>query len=111
MRFAGGLNRYAYVGNDPVNRTDPTGMDFWDLLMCLSSGYNPKQCILDEWYGRLALLRHFLYRYEDAHGSRAVGTGDRRNQPASNHSAHRGQRERHVGLVAPYDFFSRNRRC
>jgi RHS repeat-associated protein len=33
MLFDGGLaNLYAYVGNDPVNRTDPNGEDFWDGL-------------------------------------------------------------------------------
>lgn len=30
--MAGGLNRYAYCGGDPVNRIDPTGESFWDFL-------------------------------------------------------------------------------
>jgi RHS repeat-associated protein len=41
------LNRYAYVGNDPVNRTDPSGMmpnqcydDYMRPIQCPSTGYD-----------------------------------------------------------------------
>ncbi|WP_416147026.1 RHS repeat-associated core domain-containing protein [Pseudomonas syringae] len=29
----GGLNAYAYCVGDPVNRTDPTGYESWDIFM------------------------------------------------------------------------------
>ncbi|KJV34636.1 RHS repeat-associated core domain-containing protein [Luteibacter yeojuensis] len=29
---AGGLNRYAYCGGDPINRVDPSGESFWEWL-------------------------------------------------------------------------------
>lgn len=49
----------------------------------------------------LALLRHFFDGHERAHGVRAVRAGYRRNQPANEHSTHRWQRERRIGLAAP----------
>jgi RHS repeat-associated protein len=30
---AGGLNRYAYCGGDPINRVDPSGNAWWDWLL------------------------------------------------------------------------------
>jgi RHS repeat-associated protein len=30
--YRAGMNLYAYVGNDPVNWTDPLGMDGWELI-------------------------------------------------------------------------------
>ena len=37
---AGGINLYAYCGNDPVNRTDPTGLWFWvDDGVFLAGGF------------------------------------------------------------------------
>jgi RHS repeat-associated protein len=30
IRLAGGINPYTYAGNDPVNRTDPFGLDYCD---------------------------------------------------------------------------------
>ncbi|WP_370443964.1 RHS repeat-associated core domain-containing protein [Caulobacter sp. D4A] len=35
--YEDGLNWYAYVGNDPVNKTDPSGQCVWDL--CIGEGY------------------------------------------------------------------------
>lgn len=36
----GGLNVYAYCGNDPINRTDPAGQSFTYYLKKLTGGYS-----------------------------------------------------------------------
>lgn len=33
MGAAGGVNLYAYVGNDPVNRADPSGLMWWQMAV------------------------------------------------------------------------------
>jgi RHS repeat-associated protein len=33
MAAAGGINLYAYVGNDPVNRADPSGLMWWQMAV------------------------------------------------------------------------------
>jgi RHS repeat-associated protein len=35
--YAGGMNLYAYVANDPVNQTDPLGLEVGDLAGCPSA--------------------------------------------------------------------------
>ncbi len=36
IRFRGGINFYGYVGNNPINRTDPDGMAFKDCASALA---------------------------------------------------------------------------
>lgn len=36
--YDGGMNRYAYVGNDPLNRTDPTGMSAPNKMSIVIAG-------------------------------------------------------------------------
>ena len=38
------LNRYAYVGNDPVNCTDPSGLFWFVNKYCVSSAGGPDNC-------------------------------------------------------------------
>ncbi|MFF7063174.1 RHS repeat-associated core domain-containing protein [Pseudomonas sp. NPDC008258] len=37
---SGGLNAYAYCGNDPINRIDPSGRSFRSLFKRLTGGYS-----------------------------------------------------------------------
>jgi RHS repeat-associated protein len=40
--YTGGMNLYAYVGNDPVNRTDPSGLTWIEEI--LVTGHRPDDC-------------------------------------------------------------------
>jgi RHS repeat-associated protein len=54
--YGGGMNVYGYVGNDPVNRTDPSGLcwqlvsEFWWAVVTTDDGSeNSKQFTRDVW--------------------------------------------------------------
>jgi len=40
---SGGLNAYAYCGNDPINRTDPSGKSFRSIFKWRAGGYTYKK--------------------------------------------------------------------
>jgi RHS repeat-associated protein len=64
------LNRYSYVGNDPVNRTDPGGRDWFDLWMDAS---NPSQFFsgneFTDWILNQENREFFGYQYYDLPGN------------------------------------------
>jgi len=74
--MAGGLNLYAYVGNDPLNATDPSGLAVPVLLLALGGGFG----LGVDWafnrqaYAGLSLGRGVL-RGAIAAGTGALGAG------------------------------------
>lgn len=51
--FAGGLNKYAYAGNDPVNKTDPLGLFDIDVHFYLTYYLARKTGCFKDWESRL----------------------------------------------------------
>jgi uncharacterized protein RhaS with RHS repeats len=48
LDLRGGLNVYGYVGNDTLNRVDPSGAEPIDFARCLLAGGGLKKCIEEE---------------------------------------------------------------
>ncbi len=51
--FAGGLNKYAYVGNDPINKSDPLGLFDIDVHYYLTYYLARKTGCFKDWESRL----------------------------------------------------------
>ncbi|CAN7654849.1 RHS repeat-associated core domain-containing protein [Pararhizobium sp. LjRoot235] len=44
-----GTNRYAYAGNDPVNKSDPNGHTFWDAVKSIFGGSGNSEAAPSNW--------------------------------------------------------------